>query len=136
MKREWLLYGGLTGLLLLVLQIVEYKAIIRDINIELFGGVVAVIFLGLGVWIATTLIRRKERINLSYNLKDISQYGLSEREIEVLKLLGQGLSNQEIADRLFVSLNTIKTHLSNIYNKLGVTRRTQALQKALELKLA
>ena len=135
MKREWWLYGGLTGILLLILQIVEYKAIIRDIELELFGAIIAVLFMGLGVWVAWIFIQRKERHKQQLELKDVSSYGLSEREMEVLTLLGQGLSNQEIADRLFVSLNTIKTHLSNIYGKLGVTRRTQALQKALELKL-
>ena len=135
MKREWWLYGGLTGILLLILQIVEYKAIIRDIELELFGAIIAIIFMGLGVWVAWIFIQRKERHKQQLELKDVSSYGLSEREMEVLTLLGQGLSNQEIADRLFVSLNTIKTHLSNIYGKLGVTRRTQALQKALELKL-
>jgi DNA-binding CsgD family transcriptional regulator len=132
LKREWWLYGLMTGILLLILQIVEYKAIVRDIKLEMFGGLIALIFLLVGVGVSWLLIRQKHRPAQEANLGGIEGYGLSEREREVLELLSQGLSNQEIADHLFVSLNTIKTHLSKIYQKMNVTSRTQALKKAHE----
>ena len=131
MKKNWLIYGSLMGLLMFVLEVTHYKAIVRDVQIELFGVVIGTLFLALGVWLGTTWFRQKNRIDRY----DASKLGLSKREIEVLELLSQGYSNQEIADRLFVSLNTIKTHISKIYQKLQAKRRTQAIQKARELAL-
>ena len=96
---------------------------------EVFGGVVAIIFLGLGLWLGFTWNQRK---SLSKTNQD-NNLGLSARELDVLELLEKGFSNKEIADKLFVSLNTIKTHLAKIYQKLNVSRRTQAIQKAREL---
>lgn len=69
------------------------------------------------------------------NETELQRLGISKREHEVLELIAKGLSNQEIADKLFVSLNTIKTHTSNLFLKLEVSRRTQAIQKAKELRL-
>jgi len=133
MKKTYWIYGGMMGVLLLVLQAVHYKAMIRDVQLEIFGGVIAVLFLGLGVWVGAQLIRRKKSDQI--NKQKARALQLSERELEVLALLDQGLSNQEISDRLFVSLNTTKTHISRIYQKMGVSRRTQAVQKARELDI-
>lgn len=130
-KKSYWIYGLLMGLLLLVMQIFHYKTMIRDVQIELFGGVVATIFMGLGIWLGLQWVKVKEQRKVDKARAQASQ--LSDRELDVLKLLAEGYSNQEIADRLFVSLNTIKTHLSNIYVKLRVTRRTQAVQKAQEM---
>jgi ATP/maltotriose-dependent transcriptional regulator MalT len=69
------------------------------------------------------------------NDKALDQTGLSKRELEVLGLISDGLSNEEIAEKLFISLNTIKTHTSNLFEKLEVKRRTQATEKAKRLGL-
>ncbi|HCX22805.1 MAG: helix-turn-helix transcriptional regulator [Flammeovirgaceae bacterium] len=130
MKRAYLLYGLMAGLLLLVIQVFEYKAMLRDLRLEIFGGIVAIIFLGLGVFVGVQVVKRRQLLNTINSNHD---HGLSDRELEVLKLLADGLSNQQIADQLFVSLNTTKTHLAKIYQKLNVSRRTQAVQKAREI---
>ena len=116
---------------MVALQIIHYKAIVRDIQMELYGVIIGILFLILGVWAGTKVFTKK---NLP-DKYDAKKLGLSKREIEVLELLAQGFSNQEIADKLFVSLNTTKTHISNIYAKLNVQRRTQAVQKARDLAL-
>lgn len=67
--------------------------------------------------------------------KEKQKLGLSSREMEVLQLMAQGLSNQEIADKLFLSVPTVKTHSSNLFFKLDVKRRTQAIEKARQLKI-
>ncbi len=111
---------------------------------EFYIGVVAVFFTGLGVWMGLKLTRPKPivasatttQIETKISRADeatASKIGISKRELEVLQLISEGLSNQEIADRLFVSLNTVKTHSSNLFLKLDVKRRTQAVQKAKDL---
>ncbi len=130
-KKQILLYGLLMGVLLLILEAVQYKVTIRDIRIELFGGLIALIFLVLGIWIGVIIYQRKSLSGQFANKK----LGLSQREMEVLELLAEGYSNKEIGDKLFVSLNTIKTHISSIYQKLNVQRRTQAIQRARELDI-
>ncbi|KAA3637007.1 MAG: winged helix-turn-helix transcriptional regulator, partial [Bacteroidetes bacterium] len=108
-------------------------------SIEVDVGIVAVIFTGLGVWISSAL-RKPQRKNpedtdepFQPNQKIITELGLTEREMEILELIAEGHSNQEIAGKLFISLSTVKTHCSNIFSKLDVKRRTQAIQKAKEL---
>lgn len=133
MRKSYWIYGSLAGVLLLVLQVVHYRAMVRDIQLELFGVIVAVVFLGLGVFVGIQLYHRQQSARIDKSRAKALL--LSTREVEVLALLAEGFSNQEIADRLFVSLNTTKTHLSNIYQKLNVSRRTQAVQKARELAI-
>lgn len=116
---------------MIVLEVTHYKAIVKDIRIELFGTLVALLFMAIGIWLGITWYRKKN----SFDKYDARKLGLSQREVEVLQLLSQGYSNQEIADKLFVSLNTIKTHIQKIYQKLNAKRRTQAIQKARELAL-
>lgn len=132
MKRAYILYGVLAGVLLLILQVFHYRMMIHDVRLELFAMVVAVIFLGLGVFVGFQFVKRKKDEHI---VVGSVEHNLSERELEVLKLLTDGLSNQEIADQLFISLNTTKTHISNIYQKLRVSRRTQAIQKARNMGL-
>lgn len=115
---------------MVVLQVVHYKTMIRDLNMELYGGIIGLLFLVFGIWLGTSSFRKRESVKY-----DAGKLGLSKREVEVLQLLSEGFSNQEVADRLFVSLNTAKTHISNIYSKLNVKRRTQAIQKARDLAL-
>lgn len=119
------------GLLAIVLEVTHYKAAIRDISFEVFGVVVGLLFMSLGIWLGFTWFKKRT----GPDKYDPTKLGLSKREVEVLQLLAMGLSNQEIADKLFVSLNTIKTHISKIYQKLNAKRRTQAIQKARELAL-
>lgn len=119
------------GLILIILEIVQYKTFIRELQFEITGLVIGILFLGLGIWFGIRFFNQKEALK-GYKAEDL---GLSKREIEVLELLAQGLSNQEIADKLFVSLNTAKTHISSIYSKLGVSRRTQAVEKARKLSI-
>ncbi|MEP1033305.1 response regulator transcription factor [Ekhidna sp.] len=130
LNRIYWIYGGVMGLLMITLQVIHYKTMIRDIEIELYGGIIGLLFLLFGIWLGTSLYRKK-----SADKYDRNKLGLSKRELEVLELLAQGLSNQEIADKLFVSLNTAKTHISSIYSKLNVKRRTQAIQKARDMAL-
>lgn len=133
MKKSFWIYGLLTGLLLIILQAIHFKAMIRDIRLEVFGLIIAVVFTIIGAWVGIQIFHRKQRNFIHSGNAQKSK--LSKREIEVLDLLAQGFSNQEIADKLFVSLNTTKTHISKIYQKLEVTRRTQAVQKARELAI-
>ena len=117
-------------------------------SFEIYSGLIAVIFMGVGIWVALKLARpKKETIivekeiyiqnnaDFILNEKEIEKLSISKRELEVLQLMAEGLSNQEIAERLFVSLNTIKTHSSKVLEKLDVKRRTQAVEKAKRLAI-
>ena len=115
---------------------------LRDLSLELLVLFLAVIFAALGGWVVWQLMRDKKPTQepsvdspFSVDLQRLEETGISQREYEVLQLMAEGLSNQEIADRLYISLNTVKTHSSNLYAKLDVKRRTQAVQKAIELQL-
>jgi two-component system, NarL family, response regulator LiaR len=136
------------ALLLFLLKWLEWRFLILDHAIEVYGGAIAILFTGLGIWLALklnkpkiqTLTIEKEvyispETTAALNQKEIARLGLSARELEVLQLMAEGLSNQEIAGRLFLSLNTIKTHSSNIFEKLDVRRRTQAVEKAKRLNI-
>ena len=133
MKRSYLLYGVVAGVLLVVLQAVQYKTMIRDMRLEQYAGVIAILFMIIGVVVGLQFVKRKS--TNAIDSTKANQLNLSERELEVLHLLADGYSNQEIADKLFVSLNTIKTHISKLYQKLNVSRRTQAVQKARDLAI-
>lgn len=133
MKRSYWLYGIVAGVLLVMLQAIQYKTMIRDMRLELFAGVIAILFMIVGVIVGLQFVKRKSANEVDTSKAE--QLNLSERELEVLQLLADGYSNQEIADKLFVSLNTIKTHISNLYSKMNVGRRTQAVQKARDLAI-
>lgn len=138
MARTVLLYGISLAALVAVLKYVEYRFLVRDLSQEFYIGVVAVIFTGLGIWVGPRLARRKVVIVRPDFVLDecaLQRLGISKREHAVLELTARGLSNQEIAEKLFVSVNTVKTHLANLFLKLDVARRTQAIQKAKELRL-
>lgn len=138
MKRTIILYGlSLAGLVFL-LKYLEYQLIVRDLSIEFYVGIVAVFFTALGIWAGLKLTQKKVVMvgpEFILNQPELERIGISKREYEVLELMAKGLSNQEIADKLFVSVNTIKTHSSNLFLKLEVSRRTQAIQKAKALSL-
>ncbi len=122
----------MVGILLIALEVTQYNALIRELQIELVGLIIGCVFMGFGIWFGVWFFNGKKETT-HYSPEEL---GLSKRETEVLALLAEGYSNQEIADRLFVSLNTAKTHISNIYSKLGVSRRTQAVEKARKLSFA
>ena len=137
LKKEYWIYGVFMGALFILLRLFEYNMFLRELSLERYAIVVAVIFLVLGIWAGKHLFASKKGVEQEEALQhtDSNQFGLSSREKEVLAMLALGLSNQEIADKLFVSLNTVKTHLSNIYMKLDVKRRTQAVKKGKELQI-
>ncbi|MBK7307706.1 MAG: DNA-binding response regulator [Chitinophagaceae bacterium] len=143
-----LLYGISLALLLFLLRWLELRFIIFDHAVEIYIGAIAVIFTALGIWLALKLTKPKiERVVVEkeiyieknrefvFNEAEFTRLGISKRELEVLQLMAEGLSNAEIAGRLYVSLNTIKTHASNIFFKLDAGRRTQAIEKAKSLCL-
>lgn len=138
MKRTIILYGLSLAALVFLLKYLEYRLIVRDLTVEVYAGIVALFFTAMGVWVGLKLTRKKVVIlgpEFILNVTELQRLGISKREHEVLDLMAKGLSNQEIADKLFVSLNTIKTHSSNLFLKLEVSRRTQAIQKAKNLRL-
>lgn len=139
MKRTIILYGLSLAVLIFVLKFIEYRFLVRDLSLEFYVGAIAIFFTVLGVWAGLKLTKKKTIIitnpAFQFDQSRLDSLGISKREYEVLELMAKGFSNQEIADKLFVSLNTIKTHSSNLFLKLEVSRRTQAVQKAKELQL-
>jgi DNA-binding CsgD family transcriptional regulator len=144
--KQTILYGVYLAFLLFLLRWLELRFIIFDHAFEVYAGAIAVIFTVLGIWLALKLIKPKTIIVEKQVIIDnstpfilnedaIDQLRISKRELEVLQLMADGLSNQEIAERLFVSLNTIKTHSANLFEKLEAGRRTQAIEKAKRLSL-
>lgn len=146
--KHIILYGVCLALLLFLLKWLELRLIIINHAFEVYIGAIAVIFTALGIWLALKLTKPKVRTvivekevyiqhegEFTLNERELQQLGLSNRELEVLQLMAAGLSNQEIAGRLFVSLNTIKTHSSKLFEKMDVKRRTQAVEKAKRLRI-
>ncbi|MFC4231546.1 response regulator transcription factor [Parasediminibacterium paludis] len=139
-----LLYGCALAISLLVLKWLEAKYIIYNQSFEIYAGIIALLFTALGIWIAIKLIQPKTIVvekevfkndvtDVVINSFEIEKLGLSKREIEVLNMLATGLSNQEIGNHLYISLATVKTHVSKLYDKLDVKRLTQAIEKAKRL---
>ncbi|WP_020531855.1 response regulator transcription factor [Flexithrix dorotheae] len=141
MKKTILIYGFVVALLVVILKVLEYKYFVRNLSVEIYIGVVAVLFVSLGIWLggkvnSGKLIHQdKELKSREINTEQVKELGISKREFEVLELISAGYSNQEIAEKLFISLSTVKTHSSNLFLKLDVKRRTQAIQKAKELNI-
>jgi NarL family two-component system response regulator LiaR len=148
-NRLVILYGAALAGILLLLKWLEFRFVIMDHSFEVYIGVIALIFTSLGIWLALKLAKPKtETIIVEKEVfitkpvegfipdaSALSKTGISKREWEVLAGMSEGLSNQEIAERLFVSLNTVKTHSSRLFEKLEVRRRTQAIEKAKRLGL-
>jgi DNA-binding CsgD family transcriptional regulator len=141
MRKTILLYGVTLAALIALLKFLEYRFLVKDLSLEFYIGLLAVFFTALGIWTGLKLTRRKQIVvagpqnDFILNDENLKTLSISKRELEVLELIASGLSNQEIADKMFVSLNTVKTHSSNLFIKLDVKRRTQAIQKAKELRL-
>lgn len=145
--KQVIFYALSLAILLALLRWLEIRFLIMTPTFEVYGTAIAIIFAALGIWLATKLTKPKvktliiekeivrEHLGFSFNQKAFDDLGLSKRELEVLESMAKGLSNQEIADQLFVSLNTIKTHNARLFEKMDVKRRTQAIEQAKKLSL-
>jgi DNA-binding CsgD family transcriptional regulator len=144
MKKHILIYGLCGGALILLLKLVEYRFLVVEHSIEIYGGLIALLFAVLGIWLGLKLTKNKEiivvkevRVTEPFTLNQtrLRELGITRRELEILELIAGGLSNREIAEKLFVSENTVKTHSSRLFDKLSARRRTQAVQLGKELGL-
>jgi len=146
MTRTILICGILGGVLITMLKWSEYQFLVIEHSLEIYGGLVAIIFAGLGIWLGLRLTGARHKVVVREvqvaagepfvaDEKRRDDLGITRREIEILALVAQGMSNREIAGKLFVSENTVKTHCSRAFDKLGARRRTQAVQLGKELGL-
>lgn len=146
--RHIFLYGLLMAIMVFALKWLQWKYLIADNSLDIYIGLVAIFFTLLGVWVATQLTKSKIQTvivekevyvippdDLAINEVELKKLNLTKREYEVLKLLTQGHSNSEIAENLFLSLSTVKTHVSNLFVKMDVKNRIQAVEKAKRLKI-
>jgi two-component system, NarL family, response regulator LiaR len=146
MKRHVLIYGLIGGILIALLKWTEYQFLVVEHSIEIYGGLIAATFAVLGIWLGLKLTGKRQTIVV----EDVSvpvgkpfipderrreDLHITRRELEILELIARGLSNREIAEKLFVSENTVKTHSSRVFDKLGARRRTQAVQLGKEFGL-
>ncbi|MFM8534882.1 MAG: response regulator transcription factor [Acidimicrobiia bacterium] len=142
-------YGVCGGLLIVALQFVRYRFLVLEHSVEIYAVIVAAGFAALGIWLGITITGRPVVVKevtvevpvpapagpFEPDLAKIESLGITPRELEVLQLMAEGLSNKEMAERLFVSENTVKTHASRVFDKLGASRRTQAVQIATSQRL-
>lgn len=146
MKRPILVYGACGGLLIVLLQVVQYRFLVIEHSLEIYGALVAAIFAGVGIWLGLRLTKTERVVVVqevpvpatgpfTLNQDKLRDLGITPRELEILEQIARGLSNREIAERLCVSENTVKTHSSRLFDKLGAKRRTQAVQIGKELAL-
>jgi DNA-binding NarL/FixJ family response regulator len=133
MLRTIVVYGASLAVGALGLQWLQYQYLVRAHPAEIYLALVAAAFLGLGIWVGARLFQRPPAAAFEANLRAQASLGISERELQVLELLAAGRSNKEIASRLSVSPNTIKTHVARLFEKLAVKRRTEAILRAREL---
>jgi two-component system, NarL family, response regulator LiaR len=140
-RRTVLIYGLLGGVLIVALTLIQYRFLVVEYSLEVYGGVVALIFASLGIWLGLKMTGRKtekeivvvrEAQPFVVDRARLEQLGITPREHEILMLIAAGLSTREIAEKLFVSENTVKTHSSRLFDKLNARRRTQAVQIAKE----
>ena len=145
--KQAILYGLAGGALIVLLKVIEFQYFVRAYPGEVYGGLLAVIFTAVGIYLGLRWHRAREVVVIKevpvpatagpfvVNAAKLAEVGITPREHEILVLIAGGLSNREIGERLFVSENTVKTHSSRVFEKLGVNRRVQAVQKARELGL-
>lgn len=150
MQRQTLIYGLIYGVcggvLIVVLKLIEFRFLVVEHSLEIYSGLIALLFVGLGIWLGLKLTRKKEVLVVkevpvpaqqpfALNEDRLKDLGITKRELEILELMAQGMSNREIAEKLFVSENTVKTHSSHLFDKLSAKRRTQAVQIGKEIGL-
>jgi len=155
MRKQVLIFGLVGGVLVTLLQWTEFHFVVLEHSVAIYGVLIAILFAGAGIWFGTKLLAPRERIveveiavpaASTPNLADDDtarerlnvtreRLGITRRELEILVLVARGLSNREIGETLFVSENTVKTHCSRAFDKLGARRRTEAVQRSKELGL-
>ena len=154
MRKQVLIFGLVGGVLVTLLQWTEFHFVILEHSVAIYGVLIAILFAGAGIWLGTRLLAPRERIvdrivdrivevpapaaSPTPNFADDTareRLGITRRELEILSLVARGLSNREIGETLFVSENTVKTHCSRVFDKLGARRRTEAVQRSKELGL-
>ena len=149
MKRHVLIYGLIGGVLIALLKWIEYRFLVVEYSIEIYGALIGATFAVLGIWLGVKLTGTRQTIIVKEvpavavraaepfvpDERKRDDLGITRRELEVLELIAQGMSNREIAGKLFVSENTVKTHSSRVFDKLGAKRRTQAVQLGKEMGL-
>jgi DNA-binding CsgD family transcriptional regulator len=148
MLRLVLIYGLLGGALIVVLKLIGYRWLVVEHSVEIYAALVAAVFAALGIWLGRRLTRPAVPVVPVVQMREVAvppgfvrdearvaALGITPRELEVLQWMAEGLSNKEIATRAFVSENTVKTHASRIFDKLGARRRTQAVQRGQSLRL-
>jgi DNA-binding CsgD family transcriptional regulator len=139
MKKHILIYGLLGGFLIALLKLVEYRFLVVEHSVEIYGGLIALVFAAVGIWLGLKLTRTKEvvvfkevavstAVPFALNEKSLRELTITRRELDILELIANGMSNREIAEKLFVSENTVKTHSCRLFDKLGSKRRTEAVQ--------
>lgn len=146
--KHIILYGVILAILVFTLKWLQWKFLIVDNSIDIYIGLIAVFFTILGVWVATQLVKPKVQTiivekeilitqpdEFTINETELKKLNLSSREYEVLQLLAKGCSNSDIANNLFLSVSTVKTHVSNLFLKMDVKSRTQTIEKAKRLKI-
>jgi len=138
------IYGACGGVLIVAMRYLEYRFLVVSHSVEIYVALVAAAFAAIGIWLGLTITGRKVEVRevtvevpvaaatgpFVADQARIDALGITPRELEVLNLIAEGLSNKEMAERLFVSENTVKTHASRVFDKLGASRRTQAVQFA------
>jgi DNA-binding CsgD family transcriptional regulator len=147
-RKTILVYGLLGGVLIAGLKLIEYRYLVIEHSVEVYGGLVALLFSALGIWLGLRITGRRDRIVVrevqvatavagpfTPDAARLEQLGITPRELQILELIAAGMSNREIAEKLFVSENTVKTHSSRLFDKLDARRRTQAVQRAKEAGL-
>ncbi len=154
MKRHVLIFGVVGGLLIAILQYTEFRFVVIEHSVELYGAIVATLFSAFGIWLGLRITRPRETVRETVVVREVHvpaeapapeafapntarqhNLGITARELEVLTFVARGLSNREIAQQLFVSENTVKTHCARTFSKLGAARRIQAVQRGRELGL-
>lgn len=145
MKQTIIGFGLLIFSLLVLFRLAGYTQFRLQYGMEIWIAVFSILFFIIGIFLSRKMfqkeiIKEKEVIvevpaGSEIDPKQLSKLGLSKREYEILQLITEGLSNQQIADKLFISENTIKKHISNLFLKLDVERRTEAIKKAKTLRV-
>ena len=151
MRKQVLIFGLVGGVLVTLLQWTEFHFVVLEHSVAIYGVLIAVLFAGAGIWLGTRLIVPRQRVverivevavptaapssNFAASGGTRERLGLTRRELEILEHVARGLSNREIGETLFVSENTVKTHCSRVFDKLGARRRTEAVQRGKELGL-
>ena len=147
MKKTIALYGLLGGVLIAALKLIEYRYLVVEHSVEIYGGLIALFFSAVGLWLGLKLTRPRAQVVVREvsvpvevrvpagepfrpDERRLRELGITPRELEILQAIAEGLSTREIAARLFVSENTVKTHASRLFEKLNARRRTQAVQIA------